>query len=209
MQLVELIEAVAALLWPIVTAVVVFALLPLVRRIFKDSHSVEIEVAGNRVTMQRVSEEIQKLITDLQDRVNQLENAANSSPERESVPSLPRKVLWVDDRPDANVFERARVEEAGYNVIQADSTPLALQTLSSDGPVAVIVSDMGRAEGGTYNPRAGLDLVRHLRNQGDQTRVVFYSSSSSLAATQKDLSAIANVAYTSSPTKLAHLLDLQ
>ncbi|GAA4736720.1 hypothetical protein GCM10023263_93990 [Phytohabitans rumicis] len=115
----------------------------------------------------------------------------------------------MDDRPDANLFERARVSETGYAVIQAESTAKARQMLGLEGPVAVIVSDMGRIENGAYNPKAGLDLVRQLRDDGDQTRVVFYSSQRSLTTVDGHLANIPNVAYTTSPTELSNLLDLR
>jgi hypothetical protein len=77
-------------------------------------------VSGTKINIQRASAETHKLIEDLQDRVNRLERARTSSEDGGEVRISPdppplRKVLWVDDRPDANVFERARVIEAGYS----------------------------------------------------------------------------------------------
>jgi CheY-like chemotaxis protein len=117
--------------------------------------------------------------------------------------------LWVDDRVNANVYERARVKEAGYAVLQADSTASALQTFEKDRPFQVIITDMGRAEaGGTYNPKAGLELIRKLRDRGDLTRIIVYSSRRSLAPVMDELRQISNIGYTTSSSELMRLLGL-
>jgi CheY-like chemotaxis protein len=193
---------------------VLVVLLPVVRGLIKNSQSVEIEVAGTRISVQSANEATRRLIEDLQDRVNTLEGPPFSrsgarAAEAPPAPPRSRKILWVDDRPNANLYERARVLEAGYGVLQADSTAVALRILASDGPFEVIVSDMSRVEaGGTYNSTAGLDLVKALRSAGDQTRVVFYSSTKSLSPVMDELQQIPNVAYTTSSSELMYLLGV-
>jgi CheY-like chemotaxis protein len=209
---VDLVHAIAALLWPVVVAGVLVFLLPVVLRLMKSSQSVDIEVAGTKLSIQGANEAIRKQIADLQDRVNALEAPpADRSASYEVPPAPPgaQKILWVDDRPNANVYERARVMDAGYRLFQADATPAALRLLASDGPFEVIISDMSRVEaGGKYKTTAGLDLVKALRASGDQTRVVFYSSSKSLTPVMAELRQIPNVASTTSPTELMYLLGI-
>ncbi|MEV4755349.1 hypothetical protein AB0J86_09580 [Micromonospora sp. NPDC049559] len=390
MQIAELLKAIAALIWPIVIGGVVLALLPIVRRLLNDSSSFEIEIAGNRVGVQRATDETRKLIEDLQDRINTLEQGVTapaavdgggwyppvpmpppgppstndpyapwppypgapqppvpvpgggyggvpggygpvpggpygsapgdpygsapggsyggapggygSVPESEDdretgpderaepgaaadrepgvpasdeppparteppvtpgpvtqfpgtpvpgtpvpgtpvpgtwgpgtqgpapvpppLPSVPPpipwgtpgpvapppissgKLLWVDDEPDTIVYERARAVEAGYSVLQARSTAEALHLLATEGPVDLVVSDMGRVErGGNYNPRAGLELVQAMRGAGNQTRVILYSSPESMAPVEQTVRSIPGVLHTSSPSRLAAML---
>lgn len=212
MYAVHLIEAIATLLWPAVVVVVLLFLLPVFRRLIKDSQSVDIEVGGTKLSIQSASEAIRKQIADLQDRVNALEAPAASRTSTYEAPAPPwgaRKLLWVDDRPNANAYERARVIDVGYDLVQAESTSEALRMLASKGPFEVVVSDMSRVEaGGNYNTRAGLELVEAMRRGGDQTRVVFYSSSRSLGPVLADLGKIPMVAYTTSPTELMNLLGI-
>jgi hypothetical protein len=330
MQVAELIKAIAAALWPVVVGGVVLVLLPIVRKMLADSNSVDIEIAGNRIGIQRASDETRKLIEDLQDRINTLEaNAASALPppgtrdfgppawlppgpppvrppgfpadlstafsgrapagvpvgpaatpagpppglpvgypqslpdeapvaggpvvgSPAAIPAGPlpgppadppyvppvsppagfpaaapygspvarsagsgtryrtarKKLLLVDDGPDANVFERARAVEAGYSVMQADSTDKALRLLKSDGPMTLVVSDVSRVEpDGTRNSRAGLDLVQAMRATGDQTPVILYSEEGSLAPVEPLLAGMPGVTYTASPSRLAGLIE--
>jgi len=214
--LAEILKAVASLLWPVVVAVLLIALLPVIRRLLSQSDSIDVEVAGAKVAVQKAAEELRKLISDLQDRVNELETAlGNASIEAVERPVVPapaqpsNTVLWVDDRPEANVYERARLTEEGRRVVRAESTLSALQRLHTDGPFSVIVSDMSRVEqGGRLNLRAGLDLLHELRDSGDNTPIVFYSTSRSLEPVRAELEQAGNVSFTTSPSELMRLLHV-
>jgi CheY-like chemotaxis protein len=82
------------------------------------------------------------------------------------------RILWVDDRPENNVFERQAFEAVGLQFTLATSTNEALERLSSNN-YGAIISDMGRREG----PREGYVLLDRLRQQGDRTPLFFYASS--------------------------------
>lgn len=82
------------------------------------------------------------------------------------------QVLWVDDRPANNEYERQAFEAIGLHFTLAESTNEALEQLQRD-QYAVIISDMGRREG----PREGYTLLDTLREQGDRTPLFFYASS--------------------------------
>lgn len=82
------------------------------------------------------------------------------------------RILWVDDRPENNTFERQAFEAIGLSFALALSTDEAFERLSQSR-YAVIISDMGRREG----PREGYVLLDRLRQQGDNTPVFFYASS--------------------------------
>lgn len=81
-------------------------------------------------------------------------------------------VLWVDDRPGNNNFERQALEALGIRVDISTSTEDALNRIRWK-PYDMIISDMGRPP----DPRAGYTLLDQLRAQGDETPYVFYAGS--------------------------------
>jgi CheY-like chemotaxis protein len=81
-------------------------------------------------------------------------------------------ILWVDDRPENNAYERQAFEALGLRFTLALSTEEAFERLSQS-QYAAIISDMGRREG----PREGYVLLDRLRKEGDRTPLFFYSSS--------------------------------
>jgi CheY-like chemotaxis protein len=83
-----------------------------------------------------------------------------------------RRILWVDDRPGNNVFEREVFESLGLTFDLALSTDEALQRLNSSR-YAAIISDMGRAEG----PREGYRLLDAVRDFDATTPFFIYAGS--------------------------------
>lgn len=81
-------------------------------------------------------------------------------------------ILWVDDHPENNTYERQAFEAMGLRFDLALSTDEAFERLSSK-KFAAIISDMGRKEG----PREGYVLLDRLRKEGDQTPLFFYAAS--------------------------------
>ena len=81
--------------------------------------------------------------------------------------------LWVDDRPDNNVYERRSIEALGVRFVLATSTDDALDRISKQH-FDVIISDMGRPP----DPRAGYTLLDRLRSAGNRTPFVIYAGSS-------------------------------
>lgn len=81
-------------------------------------------------------------------------------------------ILWVDDRPENNAYERHAFRAMGIRFTSVRSTNDAFERLVQNR-YAAIISDMGRREG----PREGYVLLDRLRQQGDQTPLFFYSSS--------------------------------
>jgi len=68
------------------------------------------------------------------------------------------KILWVDNRPENNLFERRAFESMGLEITLALSTNEALPALSAR-KFAAIISDISRKEG----PREGYVLLEELR----------------------------------------------
>jgi CheY-like chemotaxis protein len=71
----------------------------------------------------------------------------------------PRKVLWVDDNPDNNIWERQALESYGVEFTLAQSTAEAVQKWQDKGPFTAIISDMGRVG----DAQAGYTLLSIVR----------------------------------------------
>ncbi|WP_341525200.1 response regulator [Nostoc sp. UHCC 0302] len=81
-------------------------------------------------------------------------------------------VLWVDDNPDNNTYERQALEALGVSFVLATSTDEALKKISLQRFDAII-SDMGRPP----DSRAGYTLLDKLRANGNQTPFIIYAGS--------------------------------
>ena len=84
-------------------------------------------------------------------------------------------VLWVDDRPENNIYERQAFETFGLEVTLALSTDEALEKISNR-KFAAIISDMGRREG----PEEGYKLLDTLRKRNNQTPFFIYAGSNDI-----------------------------
>ncbi len=83
-----------------------------------------------------------------------------------------RHVLWVDDRPDNNVYERGAFEAIGFTFALALTTNEALALLK-ERSFDAIISDMGRNEG----PQEGYVLLDALRKFDQDTPFFIYAGS--------------------------------
>lgn len=83
-----------------------------------------------------------------------------------------RRILWVDDRPDNNTYERNVFESLGFKFDLARSTDEALELLRHSR-YGAIISDMGRPEG----PREGYRLLEAVRASDKFTHFFIYASS--------------------------------
>ena len=84
------------------------------------------------------------------------------------------RVLWVDDNPDNNAYERQALEALGMRFVLSISTDDALDKVRTQ-KFDVIISDMGRPP----DPRAGYSLLDKLRALGDRTPFIIYAGSRS------------------------------
>ena len=84
------------------------------------------------------------------------------------------KVLWVDDNPDNNNYERQALEALGVQFMISTSTEDAINKVKNH-KFGAIISDMGRR----HDPRAGYTLLEKLRASGDRTPFIIYSRSRS------------------------------
>jgi CheY-like chemotaxis protein len=83
-----------------------------------------------------------------------------------------KRILWVDDKPTNNQYEKEAFEALGLQVTDAVSTDAALALLQRQ-KYDLIISDMDRPEGA----RAGYDLLAKIKEQKITTPLIFYSGS--------------------------------
>jgi CheY-like chemotaxis protein len=82
------------------------------------------------------------------------------------------RILWVDDTPLNNIYERQAFEALGIEVVTRTSTEQALRLLETQSFDAVI-SNMGRPP----DNRAGYTLLAGLPDRNRRTPFIVYSSS--------------------------------
>lgn len=80
------------------------------------------------------------------------------------------RLLWVDDHPENNIYEKRFFETHRIAVHAVTSSSDAHRLLAMYDYTAV-VSDMGRGE----DRLAGLRLVEQMRDEGDDTPVIIYT----------------------------------
>ena len=106
------------------------------------------------------------------------------------------RVLWVDDHPQNNRFERQALEALGIRIDISTSTEGALE-MATTTPYRLIISDMSRPP----DQRAGYTLLYELSEKGVRTPVVFYTGSQT-AAQAAEAQAQGAVGSTASPREL-------
>ncbi len=110
---------------------------------------------------------------DLQEIVNTVDTVKQPSRAgRQETNGWHNHVLWVDDRPENNIYERRAFEAVGIRFTLTLSTSDALGLLR-DNKYAAIISDMGRREGN----REGYVLLDAIRHEDDQTPFFIYAGS--------------------------------
>lgn len=108
------------------------------------------------------------------------------------------KILWVDDNPQNNTYERRSLEALGIRFVISTSTEDAVQKIKQS-KYDLVISDMGRGN----NKQAGLDLLKEIKN--DNAPLIFYSWGETVEKVRqaKEKGAFG---YTSSPRELFQLV---
>lgn len=83
-----------------------------------------------------------------------------------------KKILWVDDIPENNFYERRSLETLGIKTVTATSTEDALKKLQQNN-YDVIISDMGRPP----DNRAGYTLLDSIQKKKINIPFIIYSGS--------------------------------
>jgi CheY-like chemotaxis protein len=205
----RIIEAIGSLLWPLLLAVVVLRVLPHLPGTIADlrealrTRAFKVRVGGAELSVEQATEQLRRQVTDLQSQV--AAQLAERGPARAAAPQPYQgrpTVLWVDDRPEGNALELAKLRDDGVEVLQARSTAEAMDVLTLRRGVQLVITDLGRGEGGEYRPHAGLALLRQLRDAGFELPVVVYTSPRGVARDREDAVAAGAARVTASPTEL-------
>ncbi|MDQ0676087.1 CheY-like chemotaxis protein [Pseudarthrobacter siccitolerans] len=188
-QMSALLTSVAALLgailWPVLVFVLVITFKSEFRKLLK-SDDVTFKAAGLEASFQRKRVEAAVALG-----AATAKSAAGQTPEAATSPALladalaqalPDErtqrllqgsvVLWVDDRPENNVYERQALEALEVTIDLAKSTEQALALVRRQS-YNLIISDMGRPP----DNRAGYTLLDKLRASGDHTPFLIYAGS--------------------------------
>jgi CheY-like chemotaxis protein len=216
----RIIEALGSLLWPLLLAVVVWRVAPHLPGLLGDlrqalrTRAFKVKVGGAELSVEEATEQLRRQVTDLQTQVaaQLAERRPPRSPGAAAAPGAAPPgwaagqdrptVLWVDDRPEGNALELAKLRDDGVEVLQAKSTAEAMDVLALRRGVQAVVTDLGRVEGGEYRPHAGLELLKQLREASFQQPLLVYTSARGVARDRDDAVAAGAAAVTASPTEL-------
>ena len=179
----QLISAIVPLAWPLLVGIVVWKLFPSIRTLIQRGE-VDLEVGGMKIKIQNATENLDDSIADLQAKIIDLQEKIGhlDAPEQikdsavSPIPHLESKaVLWVDDNPENNAFEIERLTDWGFEVVLAKSTTEAMLKLANE-TFSLVLSDLGRREDGIYRSKAGMLLLRSMREAGYQQPFLAYTS---------------------------------
>lgn len=220
----ELISALASLAWPLLVAVLLIVLLPTLLPVIINtirSRSFKIKYGPMEVTVQDVSDQLRRQVEDLQDEMRKLR--AQVTPEQKAPkdvklqPSLEkggeryRSILWVDDHPEKHAHEIAKLQEEDYEVFTAESTNAALTLLKKKiSKPSLVITDMRRREGLTYNRTAGLDLIRAIKSGESNVPnipIYVYDSVTVVKRRSKQVQEAGGNGITASPIQLFEFID--
>jgi CheY-like chemotaxis protein len=83
-------------------------------------------------------------------------------------------VLWVDDHPENNEYERASLRAFGIRVVTVLSNTEAEQALAAE-QFSVVITDLGRDIPAERDPDAGYKTVALVRKSGRGARCIVYA----------------------------------
>ena len=204
-QTADVINALAALAWPILAGLVIWRLLPTIRKI-ADSRGFTIKVGSAELTVQEVSQKLLETTAQIQDKLATVSAAAQPPRSAATPPSrVLRHILWVDDKPSNNAYEAAQLQTLGVRVTAVTSTDAGIAALTGGEAVDAVISDLARSEPGGYQPDAGIDLIRKVRDLGIDTPIFVYASQRGVRMRDTILAAGGNGVAASTPDLFALL----
>lgn len=110
------------------------------------------------------------------------------------------RILWVDDRPENNEYERQALEALGMSITSSTSTQDALDRTRTTA-FDLVISDMGRPG----DERAGYTLLSALHKDRNDTPFVIYAGSN-LPEHRAEAVSRGAVGSTNSPEELLRLV---
>jgi CheY-like chemotaxis protein len=222
----RIIEAIGALLWPLLVAVLLIKVIPHIPGVVADlrkamrTRGFTVKVGGVELSVEEATEQLRRQVTDLQTHMavqlaERPEPTLGPPPAPGAPPGSPAgaeagpaaapgraTILWVDNNPDGNALELAKLRDDGLEVLLARSTAEAMDVLSLRRGVRAIVTDMGRSEDGEYRSHAGLALLRQLKEAEQDQPVLVYTSARRAELDRQDALDAGATVVTASPTEL-------
>ncbi len=184
-QTTALLNSIAALLgavvWPAVVVVIAYMFGGALRNIFLRSDELALTAPGGiGLVAKRKEAEARDALVDASaskstpgERLSREDALAEVRDTRQQLKRVGNPlILWVDDRPSNNRYERGAMEALGMTFVLSAATDDALSKLSSTR-FDLVISDMGRPP----DPSAGYTLLDALRQRGDETPLIFYATS--------------------------------
>jgi len=213
-------DSLTGLFWVVIVAAIVWRLLPTIRTIVA-SRGFTIKAGGAEISVQQASDTLAHGVEDLREQLTALKaqveagtavpaggtaGSAATSPIAAGVPQL-RRVLWIDDHPENNVYEIQALQRKNVAVDQVRSTADGLNAvLHATIPYDVVITDIGRKENGEDRPQAGLEFIRRMRQQDAKTPVFVYASAAAVSRLSDEITAAGASGATSSATELLEML---
>lgn len=195
----------SAIVWPaVIVAVVVIFRTDVRRRLAQGG--LRVKAAGVEVTVEQVAEVATALVAAEAkgDNATPTADVARAVAAATTVAVRGRIdrawVLWVDDHPENNNYERQAMAALGIRFTMARSTGEALRLMDARHFDAVI-TDLGRSTPEEDDPDAGFRLLGELRKKSVEVPCVVYAGTR--AVTERDqLLRAGAVASTNRPTEL-------
>lgn len=214
----KLISAIASLMWPLIVIVVLYRFRPALGAIIDSAKSRKftLKIGGQELTMEEANQVQQNLIADLQNQVSEIKKNLNlpqtsTSADHANIPTLAasqvRRLLWVDDNPKNNSYFFQLLTKKRVVVDLATSTSEGWQRFNSQ-QYDYVISDMGRLQEGEYVHKAGIELLKLVREKNAQVPFIIFCSTRAREQYGQEALGLGATAVTSSPTELAGLLDL-
>jgi CheY-like chemotaxis protein len=180
-----------------------------------------VKVGGVELSVEDATEQLRRQVADLQTHMA-AQLAERAEPAPSGPPAAPGSpagatdgaaagparvegraaILWVDDNPDDNALELAKLRDDGFEVLLARSTAEAMDVLSLRRGIQAIVTDLGRSEDGEFRSHAGLALLRQLHEAEQDQPVLVYTSPRRVELDRQDALDAGAVTVTASPTEL-------
>ena len=183
-KLVELlVSLVQAIIWPLIILLVLFPLRTSLRKLLEDKDVSDFTfkaspTGGIEATYKRQQIEVASSLLIAEEQQNKdpknLQTVATVVDQyitpQNSQKVLGKSMLWVDDNPSNNMYERQALAKLGIGVTICTSTENALQLLRSER-YDVIISDMGRPP----DPQAGYTLLAKIQEMKITTPYIIYA----------------------------------
>jgi CheY-like chemotaxis protein len=180
---VKLIDAIgrlfSATIWPLLILLCVVLFSPALNSFFANLSEFTFKGAGFEASAKRTATAIANL-SAANEKTPGTRTSTSAIVDAVSgvTPSIVRKaqdtiVLWVDDNPQNNAYERAALEAIGISFVLSTSTDDALSKLEKQS-FDLVISDMSRPP----DNKAGFTLLEALRKSGKKTPFIIYAASS-------------------------------